>query len=227
MSETPEQASRPGPEKGPGERILLHGSDPQQRRRRAVGAIVVVGVLAAAVGGIVGLFADRTGGLIAAAVVGLPLLLLTLYSVRRQVWLDGNDLVVRTWGTRRLPIAEATRVDVVITQMRGARTVALLFGGKRTSVKVDLAVYQGSGLAATGREMGIVPLRRLANALMKNTEVNGMVFAELLVAQLRSEAKGDGLEDRPLYRLATAAPGDRLAQRYSMQAISRFVASLD
>src|SRR5690606_3747323 len=227
MSETPEQASRPEPGRESGERILLHGTDPQQRRKRLVGALIVIVLLAAAVGGIVGLIAGRTGGLIAAAVVGLPLLLLTSYSLRRQVWLEGNDLVVRTWGTRRLPVAEATRLDVVITQVRGARTVGLLVGGKRTSVKVDLAVYQGTVPPAAGRELGIVPLRRLANALMNNTEVNGMVFAELLVAQLRAEAKGDGLEGRPLYRLATAAPGDKLAQRYSMQAISRFVASLD
>ncbi|MGH3433858.1 MAG: hypothetical protein ACRDQB_13580, partial [Thermocrispum sp.] len=196
------------------------------------GMAIVVVLLTAAFGGIFGLFLGRTGGLIAAAVVGVPLLLLGLYSVRRRIWLDGGDLVVRTWGTRRVAVAETTRVDLVITQVRGSRTVGLLIGGKGgkrsgRSVKVDLAVYQGTGSNAGGRELGVLPLRRLANALMNNTEANGMVFAELLVAQLRSEAKGDALEERPLYQLATAAPADKLAQRYSMQAISRFVASLD
>lgn len=223
MSETPESA-QPASDPGQGEPIALHGDDPAQRRKRTFGLLFVLVLLMAAAGGIVGLFLGQTGGLIAAAVVGLPLLLIVTYSVRRRIWLDGGDLVVRTWGTRRIPVAEAKRVDVVITQVRGARTVGLLIGGgKGAAVKVDLAVYQGNG----GRELGILPLRRLANALMNNTEANGMVFAELLVAQLRSEAKGDPVDERPLCRLATAAPGDKLAQRYSMQAVSRFVASLD
>jgi hypothetical protein len=61
---------------------------------------------------------------------------------------------------------------------------------------------------------------------MNNIEANGMVFSELLVAQLRSEARGDGAADRPLYRLASAAPSGRLAQRFTMDAVSRFVAHL-
>lgn len=227
MSETPESA-QPASDPGLGEPIALHGDDPAQRRRRTFGSLFVLVLIMAAAGGIVGLFLGQAGGLIAAAVVGLPLLLIVTYSVRRRIWLDGGDLVVRTWGTRRIRVAEAKRVDVVITQVRGARTVGLLIGGgKGAAVKVDLAVYQGSGPHAGGRELGILPLRRLANALMNNTEANGMVFAELLVAQLRSEAKGDPVDERPLCRLATAAPGDKLAQRYSMQAVSRFVASLD
>src|SRR5690606_41314943 len=138
MSETPEQASRPEPGRESGERILLHGTDPQQRRKRLVGALIVIVLLAAAVGGIVGLIAGRTGGLIAAAVVGLPLLLLTSYSLRRQVWLEGNDLVVRTWGTRRLPVAESTRVDVGITQVSGARMVGQQVDSYRRAVLVCL-----------------------------------------------------------------------------------------
>lgn len=233
MSETPEptdptdpiepaEPARPGSAEP--QRVALSGDDAQQRRRRTMSLLFVAVLIAAAVGGIFGLFLGRAGGLIAAAVVAAPMLLIVGYAARRQVWLDGGDLVVRTWGTRRIPVAEATRVDVVITQVRGSRTVGLLIGGGTSgAVKVDLAVYQSGG----GREMGVLPLRRLANALMNNIEANGMVFAELLVAQLRSEAKGDPLDERPLHRLAFAAPGDKLAQRYTLQAISRFVASLD
>lgn len=220
MSEAPQEDAQ----QDHGEPIALHGDSPQQRRRRAYALVFVLVLLSAAVGGIFGLILGQTGGLIAAAVVGFPLLVIVLYSIRRRIWLDGGELVVRTWGTRRLPLADATKLDVVITSVRGARTVGLLVGFRKgSSVKVDLAVYQGNG----GRELGILPLRRLANALMNNTDANGMVFAELLVAQLRSEAKGEGLEGRPLYQLAAGAKADKLAQRYSMQAISRFVASLD
>jgi hypothetical protein len=222
-TERPEPAE-PAPEQPAQERIALHGDDPKQRRRRTFSLLFVLVLISAAVGGIFGLFLGRTGGLIAAAIVALPLLFIVLYSTRRQVWLERGDLVVRTWGKRRIPVAEATRVDVVITQVRGNRTVGLLIGGgKGGAVKVDLAVYTSNG----GRELGVLPLRRLANALMNNTEANGMIFAELLVAQLRSEAKGDPVDARPLHRLAFAAPGDKLAQRYTVQAISRFVASLD
>jgi hypothetical protein len=53
------------------------------------------------------------------------------------------------------------------------------------------------------------------------------VFSQLLVAQLRAEAKGDAAADRPLYRLASLAPSGKLAQRLKPEAITRFVASLD
>jgi hypothetical protein len=53
------------------------------------------------------------------------------------------------------------------------------------------------------------------------------VFSQLLVAQLRAEAKGEAAADRPLYRLASLAPGGRLAQRLKPEAITRFVATLD
>ena len=55
----------------------------------------------------------------------------------------------------------------------------------------------------------------------------GVVFSQLLVAQLRAEAKGDAAADRPLYRLASLAPSGKLAQRLKPEAITRFVASLD
>lgn len=222
MSEQPEPAS-PASED---ERIPLQGDDPQQRRRRLVSLLIVVLLLAAAIGGIFGLFLGRDGGLIAAAVVGVPLVYLVLYTTRRRVWIQGGALLVRTWGTRRLEVAKAQRIDLLITQVRGTRTIGILIGAeekKSRAVKVDLATYQGGG----GRELSVLPLRKLANALMNNTDSNGMVFAELLLAQLRSEAKGDPLEDRPLYRLAVAAPADKLAQRFTLQALSQFVASLD
>ena len=53
------------------------------------------------------------------------------------------------------------------------------------------------------------------------------IYSELLVAQLRSEAKGEPAAERPLYRLAALAPSGRLAQRLRTDAVTRFVASLD
>lgn len=206
------------------ERIALNDEDAGLRRKRTVSGGIAIVLLASAVGGITGLIGGQTAGLIAAAVVGLPLLYILAYTARRRLWLEGNTLIVRTWGTRRIDLTTVARIDLLITEVRATRTVALMVSGERgSSVKIDLAVYSGLG----GRELDVFALRKLANALMNNTDANGMVFSELLVAQLRAEAKGEPADGRPLHQLASAAPSGKLAQRYTMEAVSKFVASLD
>ncbi|ASR36935.1 hypothetical protein BAY61_20295 [Prauserella marina] len=222
MSE-PDAAERtPAPEP---ERIALYGDNPALRRRRALSGLIGVVILAAAFGGIAGLIGGQTAGLVVAATVAAPLLYLVSFSARRQIWLEGNTVVVRNWGTRRIDLVTAKNIDVLVTDVRGTRTVGLLVGsGQRNkAVKIDLAMYSGTG----GRELGILALRRLADAVVNNIDANGVVFSGLLVAQLRSEARGDGVADRPLYRLASVAPSGKFAQRFTMDAVSRFVATLE
>ncbi|MBB4683211.1 hypothetical protein [Amycolatopsis jiangsuensis] len=208
-----------------GERTPLFAEDPKPRRRRLWSGIIGVAIVAAAFGGIAGLIGGQLPGLVTAAVVGLPLLYVVLFAFRRRIWLEGTELVVRTWGVRRVDLVTAPRLDVVITDVRGTRTVGLLVnaGQRRRAVKLDLAAFAGTG----GRELGPLELRRLADALLNNTEANGLVFSELLVAELRAEARGDAVAERPLYRLASAAPAGRYLQRFAMEAVSRFVATLD
>lgn len=207
------------------DRLALYQHDPATTRRRGLSGLIGVVIFAAAFGGVAGFFGGELVGLLVAAVVGLPLLYVVLYNVRRRLWLEGTELLVRTWRVRRIDLAAAQRIDLLVTDVRGTRTVGLLInaGERRKTVKIDLAVYAGTG----GRELGVLQLRRLANALLNNTDANGLVFAELLVAQLKSEARGDGAADRPLYRLASAAPAGKLAQRFTMEAVNRFVASLE
>ncbi|OQO94923.1 hypothetical protein B1813_02290 [Saccharomonospora piscinae] len=205
------------------DRIALSGDDPAARRKRTISGLIAVVLLAAAFGGLAGLLGGQVAGLVVAAVVAVPLLVLVLSTARRRLWLEGTEVVVRTWGTRRVDLVTASRVDLLLTDVRGARTVSLLVGAERgPAVKIDLAVYAGTG----GRELGILALRRLADAVVNNLNSGGVVFSELLVAQLRAEARGDAAA-RPLYRLASAAPSAKLAQRFSMEAVSRFVATLD
>ena len=212
------------PAREPG-RIPLQGDDAKARRKRTVSGLIAVALFAAAFGGVAGLIGGKDVGLIAAAVVGLPLLLLVLSTARRRMWLEGTTVVVRTWGSRRVDLATAPRIDLLLTEVRGVRTVSLLVASGRGSraVKIDLAMYAGTG----GRELGILPLRRLADAVVNNVEAGGVAFSQLLVAQLRAEARGDAAADRPLYRLASAAPSGKFAQRFSMAAVNRFVATLD
>jgi hypothetical protein len=207
------------------ERLPLYRDDRASTRRRGCSGLIGVAILAAAFGGVAGLIGGRTPGLVVAVVVALPLLYVVLFNVRRRLWLEGSTVVVRTWRTRLIDLVRAERIDLLVTDVRGTRTVGLLIntGQRAKTVKIDLAVYAGTG----ARELEVLQLRRLANAIMNNTEANGIVFAELLVAQLKSEARGDAAAEKPLYRLASAAPSGKLAQRFTMEAVSRFVAMLE
>ncbi len=69
--------------------------------------LIAVALFAAAFGGVAGLIGGKDVGLIVAAVVGLPLLLLVLSTARRRMWLEGTTVVVRTWGSRRVDLATA------------------------------------------------------------------------------------------------------------------------
>jgi hypothetical protein len=209
----------------PSERLALFEEDTRGRRRRGISGLIGVVIVAAAFGGVAGLIGGTVLGLVVAVVIALPLLYVMAVSIRRRVWLEGSTLIVRTWGIRRVDLVTATRLDLVIGDVRGNRTVSLLVnaGHRRQVAKVDLAVFSGTG----GRELGILQLRKLANALMNNTEANGLVFGELLVSELKAEARGGGVAERPLYRLASVAPSGKYVQRFTMEAVSRFVATLD
>lgn len=205
------------------ERIPLSIAEPGTARRRGCIAVGVAVVFGAAVGGITGLIAGRVPGLIAAGTVVLVLLLLTWVSGRRTLWLEGTRVVAKTIGKKTVELKHAERIELVVTDVRGTRTIGLLVGGSRKTISVPLAIYAGTG----GRELGILMLRRLADALMASENTSGLVYSELLVAQLRAEAKGEAAAERPLYRLASLAPSGRLAQRLRPDAVTRFVASLD
>ncbi|MCK2239423.1 MULTISPECIES: hypothetical protein [unclassified Crossiella] len=208
----------------PGEKIpldLLDGALLRKRARAvAIGAVLVGG----AIGGLFGLFGGATLGLSAAVIVALPLVLLAITEARRKVWLQDGVVSVRAIGTRRVNLRAAHRLELLITDVRGARTTGLLVSGppKNKTVNIALATYAGVG----GRELGILALRRLADVLATTGEAHALTYSELLVAQLRAEARGDAAADRPLYRLATLAPQGRVAQRLRPEAVAKFVTSL-
>lgn len=205
------------------ERIPLDLLDPAAVRKRSrmvsIGAIMV----AAAFGGLLGLIAGRVPGLIGAGVIAVPLLLLAWSEARRRVWLQGHVLSVRAFGTRSVDLRTAEDLDLLVTDVRGSRTVGLFVRGNRKAINLALAIYAGTG----GRELGVFPLRRLADVLAGRGDAKGLVFSGLLVAQLRAEARGEAAADRPLYQLGSLAPAGRLAQKLHPDAVSRFVAALD
>jgi hypothetical protein len=205
------------------ELVPLTIAEPGTARRRGCVATAVAVVFGAAIGGVVGLIAGRLPALITAAMVVLVMLFLTWASGRRRLWLDATRVVAKTIGKKVVDLRHAERIELVVTDVRGTRTIGLLVGAARKTISVPLAIYSGTG----GRELGILMLRRLADALATSENSGALVFSELLVAQLRSEAKGEQAAERPLYRLASLAPSGRLAQRLRADAVTRFVASLD
>jgi hypothetical protein len=205
------------------ERVPLNLTELASARRRgcvAVGAAVVLG---AALGGIVALFAGQTPALITAGVVIVALSFLSWVSGRRRLWLEGTRVVSKSLGRKEVDLRDVDRIELMVTDVRGTRTVGVLVSKGRKAINLALAVYSGAG----GRELGILVLRKLADVLAASENTSGLVFSQLLVAQLRAEAKGDAAADRPLYRLASLAPSGKLAQRLRPEAITRFVASLD
>ncbi|TCO49837.1 hypothetical protein [Actinocrispum wychmicini] len=193
-------------------------------KRFRMAAIVIV-ILAAAIGGIVGLIGGRVAGLVGAAAVAVPLLLFSWSQARRRLWLDSRKLVMRAFGRRSVDLAKADRLELVVTNVRAVRTVSLLVADTPKGRAINLAVASYS--AAGGTELGILALRRLADALAASENTGALVFSELLVAQLRAEAREEGLAGRPLYQLAYAAPDGKLAVRLKAEAVTKFVASLE
>ncbi|MGW5054621.1 hypothetical protein [Actinokineospora sp. NPDC004072] len=205
-------------------------SVPTRHTRRGC-ATAVVALLGVGVGAIVGLVvgllggsaAGLTTGLVTAGVLVAIFLLVSWAAGRRRLSLEGTTVVARTIGSKSVDLRHADRIELLVSDVRGMRTISALVGQGRRTINISLAVYAGTG----GRELGILPLRRLADALAASEHSAGLVFSQLLVAQLRAEAQGAPAPDRPLYQLASAAPAGKLAQRLSTEAITRFVAALD
>jgi hypothetical protein len=208
---------------GSSERIPLNLTELASARRRGCVALVGAVVMGAALGGIVALFAGQTPALVTAGVVIVLLTFLSWVSGRRRLWLEGTRVVAKALGRKQVDLRGVDKIELMVTDIRGTRTVGLLLTEGRKSINLALAMYSGAG----GRELGILVLRRLADALAGSENTAGLVFSQLLVAQLRAEAKGEAAADRPLYRLASLAPAGKLAQRLKPEAITRFVASLD
>ena len=192
-------------------------------RKRGCASLLIAVVLGAAVGGITGLIGGQTAGLVAGGVVAAFFLFLAWAAARRRLSLEGTTVVARTIGSKSVDLRTTDRIELMVSDVRGMRTISVLVAQGRRTINISLAVYSGTG----GRELGILPLRKLADALAASENSAGLVFSQLLVAQLRAEARGEAAADRPLYRIAETAPQGKLAQRLSADAITRFVANLD
>ncbi|MGQ4597798.1 hypothetical protein [Nocardia sp. R6R-6] len=135
-------------------------------------------------------------------VVGAPTVLYAVALRRRRMWLAGTVVHARRLlGERRLEMAAATGVEVLVFPARLSRIVLRVTAGEVSQV-IPLAMYTDAG---SGRELHLLGLRRLADALAASRLAAAVAVSALLVHQLRAEARDAGLEERPLYRAVQLA----------------------
>ncbi|WP_067890080.1 hypothetical protein [Nocardia vaccinii] len=116
---------------------------------------------------------------------------------RRRIWLAGTVVEARTLtGLRRVDIAQATGVEILVYPGRLSRIVLRITAGRGRQV-IPLAMYTAAG---GGRELHILGLRTLADALASSRLAAALAVSSMLIGQLRAEARDAGLEERPLYR---------------------------
>ncbi len=219
-----------GANKGGSGEVSLDLLDPAAVRARArlfaIAALITGVVLGIVVGALAGMQGFGIPAFVATTViVAGPLLLLAYSEARKTYWLSGTRVAARALGTRVVDLGSARSLDILVTDMRGMCTISLLAGGppKGSTLTVPLAMYAGAG----GRELGVYALRRLADALAASGDTRALVLSELLVAQLRAEARSVGAAQRPLYRLASQVPKRRVTQTLSPDTVAHFVTTLD
>ncbi|MBO0854772.1 MAG: hypothetical protein J2P18_13545 [Nocardia sp.] len=156
----------------------------------AFGAGVVAGV-------VVALLVNWPTGVLVGCVVGAPTIVYALAVRRRRMWLAGTVIDARRLlGRRRVDIAAATGVELLVYPGRLSRIVLRVTAGRNAQI-VPLAMYTDAG---TGRELHVLGLRKLADALSAAPLAAALSLSGLLVGQLRAEARDAVLEERPLFR---------------------------
>ncbi|RVW03743.1 hypothetical protein [Rhodococcus spongiicola] len=163
------------------------------RMRRVAVVAILIGLV---VGGVVAAFAGVPVALAVGLVIALPTSVSAWLATRRRIWLDGTVLHASNGlRHRRVQLSRAVTVEFVVRSTRISQ-VAIRLGDGRATQTVPLALYAAGG----GRELDVLGLRKLADALSASELVPAAAAASVLIEQLRAEARGAGLEERPLYR---------------------------
>ncbi|MGW0251422.1 hypothetical protein ACWDYH_32820 [Nocardia goodfellowii] len=166
----------------------------------ATGVGVVAALLAATV-------ADWPVALAIGLVVGAPTVGYALASRRRRMWLTGTTLhAQRIFSSRRIEVAAANGVELLVFPGRLSRIALRVTSGPDTQI-IPLAMYTDAG---SGRELHLLGLRKLADALAASRSAAAVAVSTVLVQQLRAEARDAGLGERPLYRAVQLARAKEL-----------------
>ncbi|WP_019203147.1 hypothetical protein [Tsukamurella sp. 1534] len=124
---------------------------------------------------------------------------------RRSVILDHRVVTRRTLRTQRVNLMDADEVDLVAEVARLAQVSLRIVHG-RTTVRVPVALYGAPQRGRVrGRELPILAMRRLAEALDKNPLPEVRDIGRVMSEQSRAQATSMPKRDRPLYRAAGIA----------------------
>ncbi|MGB3371033.1 MAG: hypothetical protein WBA81_10465 [Rhodococcus sp. (in: high G+C Gram-positive bacteria)] len=161
-------------------------------KKVAIGA-VVVGVMIAAIASV---FLPVAVAVVLGVVVAVPTAGSAWIGLRRRTWLSDNKIHVRGgFRTTHLSVAGLVSAEVQIRTARIDQISLRLYDGSAKAT-IALALYTKGG----GRELPILSLRKLADALWTSELVPAAAVASVLVDQLKAEARDAGLDERPLYR---------------------------
>lgn len=164
---------------------------PRLRKIALIAVLIGVGV-----GAIVAIAWSFWIAVVIGVVIALPTAASALITLRRSISLQNNR--IRSTGglrSRHVDVAAAVTVELIVRVAR-VNEVSVRIADANSAVVVPLALYTADG----GRELDILALRRLADSMSTSELVPAAAIASVLIEQLRSEARGAALVDRPLFR---------------------------
>lgn len=139
--------------------------------------------------------------LLIGVVVGAPTAVSVLLLLRKKSWISGHVVHSRrALGGSHVDLAQTVSAEVVVRIGR-IYQVCVRLGDGTSLITLPLALYVNDA----GREIGALPLRRLADGLDASELVAAAAVASVLVQQLRAEARDAILGQRPLYRAVQVA----------------------
>lgn len=163
------------------------------RLKKIAVAVIILGVV---IGLIVSVFASNTVALLVGFIIAVPTSLAILMTLRRHITLHGTKVRAQAgFRTAEVDVAQVVSAELLVRTGRISEASMKLTDG-RSIVRIPLALYTAGG----GRELEILALRKLADALASSELVPAAALSSVLIEQLRAEARGAGLAERPLYR---------------------------
>lgn len=167
-------------------------------RRIAVGAIL----LGIVVCGLTWLFAPASIAIALGLIVGIPPAVGAFAVTRRHVRLDGTVLTASgLLRSHSVELRHLAGVELLVRVGRVSQVILRANDGEHRIVTVPLALYTDGG----GRELDVLGLRTLADALATSELAPAAALSSVLVEQLRAEAREAPVGERPLYRAVDLA----------------------
>ncbi|MFD3811396.1 hypothetical protein [Rhodococcus sp. NPDC058639] len=177
------------------------------RVRKVALVAMGIGLLA---GVLVYLIAPLWAAIVVGVLVAAPPTIGAFAATHRHLRIDGTVVTVSgVLRSRSVDLRHLAGVELLVRVARVSQVVLRVNDGNHSLVMIPLALYAGEG----ARELDVLALRTLANALAASELAPAAAISSVLVEQLRAEARDAGLGERPLYRaIALARDAGRVPQ---------------